>query len=308
MEILRTPDERFADLPGYPFAPHYRTFEGGLRLHHLDEGAPEAPVALCLHGQPTWSYLYRKMIPAFLAAGIGKADDLGLGRLRLQQEGREVRGVERMLDPADDLAAIGIDHRRRVALQRGAEGIIGGEEEPGVAARLHQRLPRGMGQHVGVVGPVHRIWRALRIGEIGGRGARVDVDAVLLLDDVVDGKRDAGIGHVDDDVDLVDVEPLPRDRGADVGLVLMIARDDVDLPALGGEAGILDRHLGRQRRAGTAEIGIEAGLIGERADLDGLVLRERRTGGDRRQRRAEQERGNRLCLHATSPVTVRPRP
>lgn len=82
MEILRTPEERFADLPGYPFAPHYRTFEGGLRLHHLDEGAPEAPVALCLHGQPTWSYLYRKMIPAFLAAGmrVVAPDFFGFGR------------------------------------------------------------------------------------------------------------------------------------------------------------------------------------------------------------------------------------
>src|SRR5882724_2646374 len=85
MDMLRTPDERFANLPGYAFAPHYvddlRGYEG-LRMHYLDEGAGKAPVALCLHGQPTWSYLYRKMIPPFVAGGMRViAPDLfGFGR------------------------------------------------------------------------------------------------------------------------------------------------------------------------------------------------------------------------------------
>ena len=82
MKALRTPDERFRDLPGYPFAPRY--FEGAdsLRMHYLDEGPRDAPVALCLHGQPTWSYLYRKMIPAFLAAQmrVVAPDFFGFGR------------------------------------------------------------------------------------------------------------------------------------------------------------------------------------------------------------------------------------
>ena len=223
-----------------------------------------------------------------VAAGIGKADDLGLGGLRLEQEGREVRRVERMLDAADDLAAVGGDDGGGVALERRAEGVVGGQEEPGVATGLHQRLARGVGQHVGVVGPVHGVGRALRVGEVGGRRTRIDVDAVLFLDDVVDGERHAGIRHVDDDVDLVDVEPLPRDRGADIRLVLVIARDDVDLPALRGEAGIFNGHLRGERRAGPAEVGIETGLIGQRADLDGLVLREGRASGGDGQRRAEQ--------------------
>ena len=70
MDVLRTPDERFATLPGYPFAPHYHQSAGSLRMHYLDEGRRGAPVALCLHGQPTWSYLYRKMIPGFVTAGL----------------------------------------------------------------------------------------------------------------------------------------------------------------------------------------------------------------------------------------------
>ena len=82
MNVLRTPDERFETLPGYPFAPHYHQSAGSLRMHYLDEGRPDAPVTLCLHGQPTWSYLYRKMIPAFFAAGLRVVapDFFGFGR------------------------------------------------------------------------------------------------------------------------------------------------------------------------------------------------------------------------------------
>jgi len=82
MHVLRTPDERFADLPGYAFAPHYLE-HAGFRVHHLDEGPRDAAVtALCLHGNPTWSYLYRKMIPVFAAAGLRVVapDLIGFGR------------------------------------------------------------------------------------------------------------------------------------------------------------------------------------------------------------------------------------
>ena len=100
--MLRTPDERFASLPGYPFAPHYvdlpgysgrmhyldegrldegRLDQGRLDEGRLDEGQREGPVFLCLHGQPSWSYLYRKMIPVFAEAGRVVAPDLfGFGR------------------------------------------------------------------------------------------------------------------------------------------------------------------------------------------------------------------------------------
>ncbi len=65
-EALRTPDERFADLDGYPFDPKYHEIDG-LRIHYLDEGEGD-PVVL-FHGEPTWSYLYRKMIPVLTEAG-----------------------------------------------------------------------------------------------------------------------------------------------------------------------------------------------------------------------------------------------
>ena len=85
-EILRTPDERFRNLPGFPFTPHYLEDLLGyqaIRIHYLDEGPSNAgEVFLCLHGQPTWSYLYRKMIPVFVAAGhrVVAPDFIGFGR------------------------------------------------------------------------------------------------------------------------------------------------------------------------------------------------------------------------------------
>ena len=82
MNVLRTPDERFAGLPGWPCAPQYLQVDG-LRMHYVDEGPRDAAVtALCLHGQPSWSYLYRKMIPVFAAAGVRVVapDWFGFGR------------------------------------------------------------------------------------------------------------------------------------------------------------------------------------------------------------------------------------
>ncbi|MEM9017778.1 MAG: alpha/beta fold hydrolase, partial [Verrucomicrobiota bacterium] len=86
MKTLRTPDERFENLPGFDFDPHYlEGLEGyeALRGHCLDEGDPEAEeVFLCLHGEPSWSYLYRKMIPVFVEAGVRVVapDLIGFGR------------------------------------------------------------------------------------------------------------------------------------------------------------------------------------------------------------------------------------
>ncbi len=81
MELLRTPDERFANLPDYPFAPHYVEVDG-VRIHYVDEGPVDAAPVLLIHGEPSWSYLYRKMIPILTAAGHRAiAPDLvGFGR------------------------------------------------------------------------------------------------------------------------------------------------------------------------------------------------------------------------------------
>ena len=77
---MRTPDQRFADLPGFPYAPRYLEWRG-LRAHYVDEGKGDRTF-LCLHGEPTWAYLYRRMIPPFLTAGarVVAPDFIGFGR------------------------------------------------------------------------------------------------------------------------------------------------------------------------------------------------------------------------------------
>ena len=86
MEAIRTPEERFADLPDYPFEPNYaevRDGEGGtLRVHYLDEGPSDAAPVLLVHGEPSWSYLYRHMVPVLVDAGhrVVVPDLVGFGR------------------------------------------------------------------------------------------------------------------------------------------------------------------------------------------------------------------------------------
>ena len=85
IDALRTDDSEFADVPDWPYQPNYLEdvagYEG-LRMHYIDEGPADAPVMLCLHGEPTWAYLYRRMIPIFIEAGyrVVAPDFYGLGR------------------------------------------------------------------------------------------------------------------------------------------------------------------------------------------------------------------------------------
>ncbi|MBI1339358.1 alpha/beta fold hydrolase [bacterium] len=80
-DALRTPESAFANLPGYPFAPHYADIDG-YRVHYVDEGDRTAAPVLMLHGEPSWSYLYRKMIPPVAAAGrrVIAPDLIGFGK------------------------------------------------------------------------------------------------------------------------------------------------------------------------------------------------------------------------------------
>lgn len=106
MEIFRTPDERFENLPGYDFAPHYAEV-GGLRLHYVDEGHGDPVV--CFHGEPTWAYLYRKVARVLLDAGhrVVCPDYPGFGRSDKPTErgwytyDRHVEHVSALLDRLD---------------------------------------------------------------------------------------------------------------------------------------------------------------------------------------------------------------
>lgn len=117
MDVLRTPDDRFENLPGYDFAPHYCEIydgQGGqLRVHYLDEGPRSAGPVLCMHGEPTWSYLYRKMIPVFNAAGhrVVAPDLIGFGRSDKPTKRSDytyARHVAWMTDLVQELDLVGI--------------------------------------------------------------------------------------------------------------------------------------------------------------------------------------------------------
>jgi haloalkane dehalogenase len=112
MDVLRTPDERFTDLPGFPWEPRYADTSDGLRMAYVDEGS--GPVVLLLHGEPSWSYLYRKMIPVLVEAGYRAVapDLIGFGRSDkpAQQEdytyARHVEWVRSVLFDVLDLADV----------------------------------------------------------------------------------------------------------------------------------------------------------------------------------------------------------
>lgn len=86
MKLLRTPEENFANLPDFPFAPNYLNVTSNegtpIRVHYIVEGPEDGPAVLLLHGEPSWSYLYRKMIPVFAQAGyrVYAPDLVGFGR------------------------------------------------------------------------------------------------------------------------------------------------------------------------------------------------------------------------------------
>jgi len=105
MHVLRTPDDRFVGLPDFPFAPHHVEVDdgvgGSLRVHHLDEGPAHGDVVVLMHGEPSWSFLYRTMIPVLVDAGLRciAPDLVGFGRSDKPSERNDysyVRHVEWM--------------------------------------------------------------------------------------------------------------------------------------------------------------------------------------------------------------------
>ena len=118
MKTMRTPDDRFVDLPDFPYAPHYVSIDdtdgGELRVHYLDEGPADAAPVLLMHGEPSWSFLYRRMIPTLVAAGhrVVAPDLVGFGRSDKPSEqadytyARHVRWMTDALFEQLDLAGI----------------------------------------------------------------------------------------------------------------------------------------------------------------------------------------------------------
>jgi haloalkane dehalogenase len=128
MNVLRTPDARFTNLPGYAYAPHYIDVPFGdarVRMHYVDEGPRAAPVVLMLHGEPSWSYLYRKVIDGVVAAGLRAVapDLIGFGRSDKPDERSDYTYERHVLSVTAMLAAL--DLRAVTLLCQDWGGLIG---------------------------------------------------------------------------------------------------------------------------------------------------------------------------------------
>src|SRR6185312_12206346 len=159
--------------------------------------------------------------------------------------------------------------------------------EPGLAARLHDRRAGAVGERCRVVDPVDGIRVAQLAGDVGGGGVGREEDLLLLAGDALDGDRRRRRAGAHDHVDMLGVVPAARQRSGNVGLVLDVARDQLDLLAENRAAEIGDRHLGGDDGARTVDVGIEARQIGGDADLDRVVrdLRPRRRSPSRQDAR-----------------------
>ncbi|MEZ5169351.1 MAG: haloalkane dehalogenase [Acidimicrobiia bacterium] len=193
MELLRTPDERFQNLPDYRFEPHYVEVDSGdgatIRVHHLDEGDAGAPAVLLLHGEPTWSYLYRHMIPVLVEAGLRAVavDLVGFGRSDKPTR-RSDYTYQRHVDwTGSALARLGLTDVTLVCQDWG--GLIGLRlvaERPDLFARVvaaNTFLPTGDIDP----GRAFRSWRdfsqaveTLRVGDIVNTGTTTDLPADVI--------------------------------------------------------------------------------------------------------------------------------
>jgi haloalkane dehalogenase len=155
-DLFRTPDERFESLPGYGFEPHWHD-AGGLRMHYLDEGAGDAIV--CFHGEPTWAYLYRKVIPALTAAGLRAVcpDYPGFGRSD-KPTGRGWYSYDRHVEHVSELLAA-LDLRDATVVVQDWGGPIGLRWAVENAERVAQLVILNTGLFTGRVSKGFMAWR-----------------------------------------------------------------------------------------------------------------------------------------------------
>ena len=228
-----------------------------------------------------------------VAAGIGEPDHLGLGSLRLQQERGEVGGVERMPHAAQHLAA-GLGHDiGGVLFEILAEGVVGGQEEPAIEPVLDRGETGHVGLAEGVEHVVHGVGAAGFVGEPDRAGAVEHDDLVARLRDLAGRERGGGGRDVEDHLDALVVEHVAGDVGGEVGLVLVIGRDDLDLAAEHLAAEILRRHLGGHLGTRPGDVGVKARHIQDAAELERrLGLRQRRGRRQRQNGGGENARDN----------------
>ncbi len=231
-----------------------------------------------------------------VATGIGQCQYLGLGALRLQQEGREVGGIERVAHGCSHCAALGLDDLGGIGFHCMAEGIVGRQKEPVLATALDNGARRTLGQRHGVIGVVDGVRRAGLVGQRRGARAVVDHHALFLVRHLGQRQRGAGVGTAEDHRQVLGVDPFAGLAGSDVGLVLVVHHQHFDRLAQHLAAKVVNGHLDGSGATLAFNVGIETGHVGDVADLD-LVLR---MGGTHRGGQAEQSEGGQGLRQASA--------
>ncbi len=182
MDCVRTPDERFAGLPGYDFAPHYTEVDDGeggrLRIHHFEAGPADGEPVLLLHGQPSWSYLYRKMAPLLADAGyrVFAPDLVGFGRSDKPTErsdytyANHVAWMSRWLE-ANDLRALTLFCQDWGGLI-GLRLVAAFPERFARVVASNTALPDGFGQPPEAAKPMWELYDTIPIVPVTELGAR----------------------------------------------------------------------------------------------------------------------------------------
>ncbi len=240
-----------------------------------------------------------------IATGIGKRNRFGARALRLQQQRRKVAGPDRVAGRAQHLPALLHEFLGELLLQVVAKGVVGGDEVDALDALLRDRAGDAVTVGPGVVGPVHGVGRALGAGEQRRAGARADQHLVVVAHDLANRQRDRRVGNVGDHADALVLEPAPRDRGAEIGLVLMVGGDHLDFAAGCLAAVVLDRQLRADHGAWPLVVRVDAAHVVEDADADGTIdLRQGRYQGGHADER-NQSCGQSDCgSHAVLPGTA----
>ncbi|CAM3115552.1 Putative hydrolase or acyltransferase (Alpha/beta hydrolase superfamily) [Sphingomonas antarctica] len=216
IEALRTPDARFADLPGYAFAPHWHEHANGLRMHYLDEGSGDA-MFLCLHGQPSWSYLYRKMIPLLAPHGRVIAPDLfGFGKSDKPMAQRVYSFDFHRQSLVDLIVALDLTNVTLVCQDWG--GLLGLTIPPFMAERFTRLIVMNTGMATGEspLGPGFEAWKAfnrsqpdLDLQSLFARGTPVlsEAEAAAYAAPYPDASYKAGVRQ------FPELVPTHRDAG-----------------------------------------------------------------------------------------------
>ena len=183
------------------------------------------------------------------------------------------------------LPPLAVTTRAADVLQLRAERVVGGEEEPRLAALVEDRRRGAVAERGRVVGVMDRVGRAILAGERGARRADRDERDFLLLGDGIHGEADAGVGAAEQHRQPVAVGPFAKLLGAERGLVLVIVGQHLDRLAERRAAEVRDRHLDRFDPLGTDDVGVEAGHVVDVADHDLVGVRLRGERPDRGENR-----------------------